>query len=103
VAAVAAGAFLATPYAFSYDAALLAVATVFILADVSEARPLSLAEKAGLVLAFVTPFIANPWPTIAPSAAALLAIAAWRARPSARITEISRPASHPCVTVEASS
>lgn len=105
VAAVAAGAYLATPYAFSYDAALLGMATAYLLADVSRARPLSVGEMIALPLAFIAPFLANPWPTTAPSAAILLVIALWRARPAAdvvSITEISPPVSHPSGTVEAS-
>ena len=105
VAAVAAGAFVATPYAFSYDAALLSMATAFILADVRRERPLAVIDMIALTAAFMAPFLANPWPTTAPSAAILLGVALLRAlrRPQdRRITEISPPVSHPSGTVEAS-
>ena len=101
-AGVAAGALLATPYAFAYDAPVLGIATVFLLAD-PQARTLTPLQLVVVAAAFVGPMFANPVPLIAPSAAALFALVLWRARPQARrVTKISPAPSHPGVGVEAS-
>lgn len=102
-AGLAAGVFLATPYAFAYDAPVLGMATVFLFAG-REARELSTLQLVVVAAAFVGPMFANPLPLTAPSAAALFALVLWRARPeTARVTKISPAPSHPGAPVEASS
>lgn len=102
-AGVTAGALLATPYAFAYDAPVLGIATVFLL-GAPQARTLTPLQLGVVAAAFVAPMFSNPVPLIAPSAAALFALVLWRARSEvAEVTKISPAPSHPGGAVEASS